>query len=94
MAKRNKTVYNRGYAFARGVFHEHQPPALDQYLYEFDREYQVSYVSYSRANELVDAQLILTLEKAMSAKPLPLISHNLSISTKILLLATVSTLHH
>ncbi|MEN9464602.1 MAG: hypothetical protein RL217_783 [Pseudomonadota bacterium] len=41
---------------------------LDQYLYEFDREYQVSYVSYSRANELVDAQLILTLEKGDERK--------------------------
>ncbi len=41
---------------------------LDQYLFVFDREYQVSYVSYSRANELVDAQLILTLEKGDERK--------------------------
>lgn len=36
---------------------------IDQYLYEFDDQYEVSYVNFSRANELTDAQLIITLEK-------------------------------
>ena len=35
---------------------------LGRALYEFDESYQVSYVNYCRANELVDAQLIMTLE--------------------------------
>lgn len=41
---------------------------LDQYLYEFDQGYQVSYVNYSRASDLVDAQLILTLERGCERK--------------------------
>lgn len=41
---------------------------LDQYLYEFTRDYQVSYVNYSRACDLADAQLILTLEKGDERK--------------------------
>ncbi|MAY15058.1 MULTISPECIES: hypothetical protein [Oceanospirillaceae] len=41
---------------------------LDQYLYEFDQAYRVTYVNYSRANELTDAQLILTLERGCERK--------------------------
>lgn len=42
--------------------------SLDQYLYEFDQSYRVTYVNYSRANELSDAQLILTLERDCERK--------------------------
>ena len=48
---------------------------VDQYLYEFDQGYQVTYVNYSRANELTDSQLVLTLERGCERKPLPLPSH-------------------
>src|SRR5690606_26488952 len=41
---------------------------LDQYLYEFDQGYEVSYVNYSRASELADAQLIMTLERGCERK--------------------------
>lgn len=36
---------------------------VGRYLYQFETEYQVTYVNFSRANELADAQLLLTLEK-------------------------------
>lgn len=36
---------------------------LGRALYEFDESYQVTYVNYCRANELTDAQLIMTLER-------------------------------
>ncbi|MBL4797257.1 MAG: hypothetical protein JKY50_20145 [Oleispira sp.] len=35
---------------------------VGRFLYEFDEKYQVTYVNFSRANELADAQLIMTLE--------------------------------
>lgn len=35
----------------------------NQYLFKFDQEFKVSYVNYCRANDLVDAQLVITLEK-------------------------------
>jgi hypothetical protein len=41
---------------------------LDQYLFEFDQSYEVSYVNFSRATELADAQLILTLERECERK--------------------------
>lgn len=41
---------------------------LDQYLYELDQGYKVTYVNYSRANELTDAQLLLTLERGCERK--------------------------
>ena len=41
---------------------------LDQYLYEFDQGYVVSYVNYCRASELADAQMILTLERGCERK--------------------------
>ncbi len=41
---------------------------VDQYLYEFDQGYQVTYVNYSRANELTDSQLVLTLERGCERK--------------------------
>ena len=41
---------------------------LDQYLFEFDQSYEVSYVNFSRATELADAQLILTLERDCERK--------------------------
>lgn len=41
---------------------------VDQILYEFDREFQVSYVNFCRANELADSQLIITLEKNLERK--------------------------
>lgn len=41
---------------------------LDQFLYEFDQSYRVSYVNFSRATELADAQLILTLERGCERK--------------------------
>ncbi|GGY48646.1 hypothetical protein GCM10011297_22080 [Bacterioplanes sanyensis] len=43
-------------------------PTLASPLYEFDLGYQVTYVNYSRANELVDAQLILTMERGHERK--------------------------
>jgi Tfp pilus assembly ATPase PilU len=43
---------------------------LDQYLFEFDQSYEVSYVNFSRATELADAQLILTLERECERKTL------------------------
>ncbi|MEH6449483.1 MAG: hypothetical protein V7765_12485 [Oleispira sp.] len=36
---------------------------VGRFLYEFENEYQVTYVNFSRANELADAQLIMTLER-------------------------------
>jgi hypothetical protein len=36
---------------------------VGRFLYEFEEEYQVTYVNFSRANELADAQLIMTLER-------------------------------
>lgn len=36
---------------------------VSRYLYEFEAEYRVTYVNFSRANELADAQLLLTLER-------------------------------
>lgn len=36
---------------------------VGRYLYEFEAEYQVTYVNFSRGNELADAQLLLTLER-------------------------------
>ena len=36
---------------------------VGRFLYEFDEDYQVTYVNFSRANELADAQLIMTLER-------------------------------
>jgi hypothetical protein len=36
---------------------------LEHYLYEFDSGYRISYVNFSRASDLTDAQLILTLER-------------------------------
>jgi len=36
---------------------------VGRFLYEFDEGYQVTYVNFSRANELADAQLIMTLER-------------------------------
>lgn len=40
----------------------------EQSLYEFDSSYQICYVNYSRANDLADAQLLITLEKAGERK--------------------------
>jgi hypothetical protein len=34
-----------------------------QYLFKFDNDFKVSYVNYCRANELIDAQLVVTVEK-------------------------------
>jgi hypothetical protein len=36
---------------------------VGRYLYEFGVEYQVTYVNFTRANELADAQLLITLER-------------------------------
>lgn len=36
---------------------------VGRFLYEFEDEYQVTYVNFFRANELADAQLIMTLER-------------------------------
>ena len=36
---------------------------VGRYLYEFEEEYQVTYVNFFRANELADAQLIMTIER-------------------------------
>lgn len=40
----------------------------DQNLYEFDQGYRVTYVNFTRANELTDAQLVLTLERGCERK--------------------------
>ena len=40
----------------------------NQNLYEFDHDYQVTYVNFSRGNELADAQLIMTLERGAERK--------------------------
>lgn len=37
--------------------------ALEKNLYEFDQGHRIIYASFFPANELVDAQLLLTLEK-------------------------------
>ncbi|MBE0482368.1 MAG: hypothetical protein IBX52_02600 [Bacterioplanes sp.] len=37
---------------------------VDNRLFEFDQGYHVSYVNYSRANEICDGQLLLTLSRA------------------------------
>ncbi|MGK0248729.1 MAG: hypothetical protein ACI910_001462 [Oleispira sp.] len=36
---------------------------VGRFLYEFEEDYQVTYVNFSRANELADAQLIMTIER-------------------------------
>ena len=41
---------------------------LDHYLYEFDQGFRVSYVNFSRASDLTDSQLILTLERGCERK--------------------------
>ncbi len=41
---------------------------VSQYLFEFDESFRVSYVNFSRATELADAQLILTLERGCERK--------------------------
>ena len=43
---------------------------VGRFLYEFDDEYQVTYVNFSRANELADAQLIMTLERGCERQTL------------------------
>lgn len=35
----------------------------DHCLYSFEKDYRISYVSFSRMTELTDAQLLITLEK-------------------------------
>ena len=43
---------------------------VGRFLYEFDEGYQVTYVNFSRANELADAQLIMTLERGCERQTL------------------------
>lgn len=43
---------------------------VGRFLYEFEEEYQVTYVNFSRANELADAQLIMTLERGCERQTL------------------------
>lgn len=45
-----------------------QSQAVNGMLYEFDSDYQVSYVNYCRQSSLADAMLILTLEKGNERK--------------------------
>lgn len=36
---------------------------IEHCLYEFEHSFQISYVNYSRTNELVPAQLLVTLDR-------------------------------
>ncbi|MGB1091889.1 MAG: hypothetical protein ACPGYX_07180 [Oceanobacter sp.] len=41
---------------------------VENLLYEFDPEYRVSYVSFNRASDLTDSQLVLTVENGLDRK--------------------------
>lgn len=41
---------------------------LEHFLYEFDRDYRVSYVNFCRASDLTDAQLVITMERGSDRK--------------------------
>ena len=43
---------------------------VGRFLYQFDSHYQVTYVNFSRANDLADAQLLMTLERGCERQTL------------------------
>ncbi len=44
--------------------------AVSRFLYEFSEDYQITYVKFSRANELADAQIVITLERGCERQTL------------------------